>query len=103
MELTTDGDYTERQQALVEHILRAIKQELEGVEAPPDLAQQLTGSIAFAVTGLIDGSASAEYKGEELDPHLAFSIGQGRLLYAGGNSWMHEYVYRILPTLFPAA
>ena len=103
MELTTDGDYTERQQALVEHILRAIKLELEEVDAPPELVQQLTGSIAFAVTGLIDGTASAEYNGAELDPHLAFPLGQGRLLYAGGNSWMHEYVYRILPTLFPAA
>jgi hypothetical protein len=103
MELTTDGDYTERQQALVEHILSAIKLELEQVETPSELVQQLTGSIAFAVTGLIDGTSSAEYNGSELDPHLTFPIGTERLLYAGGNSWMHEYVYRILPTLFPAA
>jgi hypothetical protein len=102
MELTTQGDYTERQQALVEHMLRAIKAELEQVDAPPEMVEQLTGSIAFVVTSLIDGSASAEYNGVELDPHLAFPVGQ-QLLYAGGNSWMHEYVYRILPTLFPAA
>ena len=103
MELTTDGDYMERQQALVEHILRAIKTELEKADAPTDVVQQLTGSIAFAITALLDGSASAEYDGNELDPCLAFSIGPGHLLWAGGSSWMHEYVYRTLPKLFPPA
>jgi hypothetical protein len=40
--LTTDGDYTERQQALVSHMRVAIKQELEQGGAPPELVQQLT-------------------------------------------------------------
>jgi hypothetical protein len=103
MELRADGDYTERQQALVEHMLLAIKGELEKVEAPPEIVEQLTGSIGFAVTALIDGVASATYNGAELNPHLAFPVGQRQMLYAGGNSWMHEYVYRILPRLFRAA
>ena len=102
MQQVTNGDYTERQQALTEALLRAIKQQLEDVDAPPELVQKLTGSIGFAVTSLIDGVASADYGGQELNPILGFSIGAEQLLHAGGNSWMHEYVYRILPRLFPA-
>ncbi len=99
MQLTTKGDFDRRQQALVKHLLHAIKRELENADAPPQVVQQLTGSIAFAVTSLIDGAASAQFEGRELDPHLAFPLGE-ELLYAGGNSWMHEYVYRVLPEVF---
>ncbi|MEJ0040679.1 MAG: hypothetical protein WDO68_32445 [Gammaproteobacteria bacterium] len=72
------------------------------MDAPSEVVQQLTGSIAFAVASLIDGTASAEFEGKELDPHLAFAVRAGELLYAGGNSWMHEYVCRVLPEVFSA-
>ena len=102
MQLTTDGDFIERQKTFVECLIRAIRQELEDVDAPPEVVQQLTGSIAFAVASLIDGTSSAQFQGEELNPHLAFRTGPEELLYAGGNTWMHEYVYLILPSIFPA-
>jgi hypothetical protein len=100
VQLVTDADFDKRQQVLVEHLICAIKRELEAADAPSELIPQLTGSIAFAVAALIDGAASAEFEGSELDPHLTFSVGGEKLLYAGGNSWMHEYVHRILPKVF---
>jgi len=98
--LVSDGRFDERQQMPTEEILRVIKGELEAVEAPEDLIEQLTGRIAFAVTCLIDGVASVKVEGRELSPNLTFKVGEDQLLFAGGNSWMHEYVFRILPKLF---
>ncbi|HTT40438.1 MAG TPA: hypothetical protein VMH32_22520 [Burkholderiales bacterium] len=105
MDLIWDGRFDERPQLLTEEILRAIKGELEAVEAPEEIIEQLTGRIAFAVSWLIDGVASVKVEGGELSPILTFKLGQDQLLFAGGNSWMHEYVFRILPKLFaqPAA
>lgn len=102
MQLTTKGDFDKRQRALVEHMVGAIKRELENVDAPSEVVRQLTGSIAFAVASLSDGAASVEFEGKELDPHLTFPVGADELLYAGGSSWMHEYVYRVLPEVFSA-
>ena len=105
MNLISDGRVDERQQLLTEEILRAIKGELEAMEAPEEIIEQLTGRIAFAVTCLIDGVASVKVEGRELSPILTFKLDGDQLLFAGGNSWMHEYVFRILPKLFaqPAA
>ena len=102
MQLTTDGDFIAKQQALVGALLVAIKEELERVDAPTDLVTELTGSIAFRITSLLDGASSAEHDGEELNPMLAFQVSDSELLWPGGNTWMHEYVYRLLPTLAPS-
>lgn len=99
MQLTTDGDFIAKQQALVGAILVAIKEELERVDAPVELVTELTGSIAFRVTSLLDGVSSAEHEGKELNPMLAFQVSEAELLWPGGNTWMHEYVHRMLPTV----
>jgi hypothetical protein len=56
--------------------------------------------IGFSVATLLDGVASIKFEGRELNPILTFQIDEDKMLYAGGNSWMHEYVYRLLPKLF---
>lgn len=100
MNLVKEGEYIGRQKLLIEEILRTIKSELEAVEAPEELIESLTGSIGFSVATLLDGVASIKYEGKELNPILTFQIDEDKILYAGGNSWMHEYVYHLLPNLF---
>lgn len=96
-----DGfDFDSLQQALTVEILQVIREELEKVEAPPDLVQQLTGSIAFAVTCTIDGVRGLEVGDATVSPILAFEKGSGELVSGGGESWMHEYVFRLLPAVF---
>ena len=103
MKLVSHGTYDSRQQALTEAMLRAIKRELQAVDVPPELVEQLTGSIAFAVTSLLDDVASIEVEGEALSPVVTFQVAEDELAFACGNSWMHEYVYRLLPAVFATA
>jgi len=46
---------------------------------------------------LLDDVAGFERDGEAVSPILTFLVGEGELEFAGGNSWMHEYIYRLLP------
>jgi hypothetical protein len=103
MKLVSHGRFDSRQQALTEAILLAVKAEIEKVDAPEEIVKQLTGSIAFAVTSLLDDVASVEVDGEAVAPMLTFAVGEDELEFAGGNSWMHEYVYKLLPKVFGAA
>lgn len=83
------------QRALVAEIVRAVRSELERAETPSEIVASLTGAIAFSVTSLIDDTAGLEVDGRPLRPILAFQLDGDTLGWAGGNSWMHEYVYRI--------
>jgi hypothetical protein len=99
MKLVPHYSFDDRQQALTAALIEAIARELKKVDAPEELVEQLTGSIAFAVTALIDDSTSEDFAGGTLSPMLTFQVGEGELAYAGGNTWMHEYVYRLLPAV----
>lgn len=103
MKLVSHRSFDSKQQALAEAILRAIRSELEGVDAPPELVEQLTGNIGFAVTAILDDSRSIEVEGKALSPVVTFLINNDELEFGGGNSWMHEYVYKLLPTVFADA
>lgn len=97
MKLVPHPSFDDRQKALTEAILVAVAVELKKVDAPRDLVEQLTGSIAFSVTSLIDDSTSVDFSDGNVAPLLTFQVGENELAYAGGSSWMHEYVYRLLP------
>ena len=99
MKLVSHGLFDSKQQALTDAILRAIRSELERVDAPAELVEELTGSIGFAVTAILDDSRSVEVDGKPLSPVLTFLVGDDELEFAGGNSWMHEYVYKLLPAV----
>ncbi|MFN7153419.1 MAG: hypothetical protein ACK4OE_06975 [Acidovorax sp.] len=99
MKLVPHGSFDDRQQALTAALIEAIARELKKVDAPEELVEQLTGSIAFAVTALIDDSTPEDFAGGTLSPMLTFQIGEDALAYAGGNTWMHEYVFRLLPAV----
>jgi len=97
MKLVSHPSFDERQQRLTAAILEAIARELKNVDAPVELIEQLTGSIGFAVAILIDDSASIDFEDGHISPMLTFQVGEEELAYGGGNTWMHEYVYRLLP------
>ncbi|MCR6480692.1 hypothetical protein NU688_31375 [Variovorax sp. ZS18.2.2] len=100
MNLVATGAFDRLQQALTTELLRTIRTELEKVDAPEDLVEQLTGSIGFAVASLLDDVAGFEVGGESVSPLLTFLTGEKTLEFCGGNSYMHEYVHRLLPGLF---
>ena len=97
MKLVSNGSFDRLQQALAEELIRTVKRELESVDAPPEMIDQLSGSIAFSVASLLDDVAGFERDGEAVSPMLTFAVGEDELEFAGGNSWMHEYIYRLLP------
>ena len=99
MKLASTGAYDRLQQALTLELIRRIKGELEKVDAPDDLVRKLTGNIAFAVTSVIDDVAGFQSDGENVSPVLTFSVGRETLEFCGGNSYMHEYVHRLLPSV----
>jgi hypothetical protein len=86
VKLVSHVTYDSRQQALTEAMLRAIKSELLALDAPAELVEQLTGSIAFAVTSLLDDVASIEIDGEALSPVITFQVAEDELAFAGGNA-----------------
>ena len=98
--LSSTGSFDRLQQALATELVRSIKEELEKVDTPDDLIEQLTGSIAFAVTCLLDDVAGIENCGEVVSPVVTFDVGNETLEHAGGSTYMHEYVFRVLPAVF---
>lgn len=100
MKLVSSGSFDRLQQALAEELVRTVKRELEKVDTPSELIEELTGNIAFSVASLIDDTGGFERGGEAVSPMLTFLIADEELEFAGGNSWMHEYIYRLLPTVF---
>ena len=100
MKLVSNGAFDRLQQALAEELIRTVKRELEAVDAPPEVIAQLSESIAFSVASLIDDVAGFEVNGEEVSPMLTFLVGDDELEFAGGNSWMHEYIHQLMPTIF---
>jgi hypothetical protein len=99
MKLVSHGTFDRLQQSLAEELIRIVKRELESVDAPSEMIEQLSGSIAFSVASLLDDVAGFERNGEAVSPILTFLVGEGELEFAGGNSWMHEYIYRLLPAV----
>lgn len=99
MKLVPHHSFDDRQQALTVAILEVIAAELKKADAPGELIEQLTGAIAFSITALLDDSASVDFADGEISPMLTFQVGNEELAYAGGNTWMHEYVYRLLPSV----
>jgi hypothetical protein len=97
MKLVSNGSFDRLQQALVVELLRSIRQELRRVDSPEEMVAELTGRIGFAVASLIDDVGGFQNDGEDVAPMLTFQTSEDELEYMGGNSYMHEYVYRLLP------
>ena len=92
--------FDKRQKIPVEEIATAIKIKL--LEAGLDSAQvaDLTSSITFSISTIIDDMAAIEADGTEVMPYLTFRADDNTLLHYGENSSTNEFVYEVLKKMF---
>ena len=89
------------QQDFVVSIMEQIKADLSRSEAPEELIRELTEKIAFSAASLIDCARTSKASdGSKLNPVLCFLTRDAELVPCGGNSFMHEYVYRLSGEVF---
>ncbi|MFV2924295.1 hypothetical protein, partial [Pseudomonas alloputida] len=103
MKLVSSGRFDDYQQEMSRRIIEEIRRALERTGAPDDLARDLTYDIAFGITSLIDGVSDLSVNAENVNPVLTFSTRENELEFAGGNSWMHEYVAKLIAESFSEA
>lgn len=101
MQLKNDGDiFDELQSIFIGGIIDEIKVKLEEAKLPSDKVRELLENISFSVATILDGSRSVEYEGVETSPVITFQEGENELIYPGGNSWMHEYVFGTISDIY---
>ena len=101
MQLKNDGDkFDELQSIFIGGIIDEIKVQLEEAKLPNDKVRELLENISFSVATILDGSRSVEYEGVEASPVVTFQDGEKDLVYPGGNSWMHEYVFGTISDIY---
>ncbi|MFK0038151.1 hypothetical protein [Pseudomonas monteilii] len=101
MKLVSNGRFDDYQQEMSRRIIDEIRCALERAGAPSVLVRELTHDIAFGITALIDGISDLNVNAESVNPVLTFSTRENELEFAGGNSWMHEYVAKLIDESFP--
>jgi hypothetical protein len=101
MQLKNDGDkFDELQSIFIGGIIDEIKVQLEEAKLPNDKVKELLENISFSVASILDASRSVEYEGVEASPVVTFQDGEKDLVYPGGNSWMHEYVFGTISEIY---
>ena len=68
-----------------------------------DALQDATGSLAFSIAAIIDGSRIMHLDGAEVVPVLTFARerdGEELITARSGGSWMHEYVFGTVDDVF---
>jgi len=101
MQLKNDGDkFDELQSIFIGGIIDEIKVQLEEAKLPNDKVRELLENISFSVATILDGSRSVEYEGVEASPVVTFQDSEKDLVYPGGNSWMHEYVFGTISDIY---
>ena len=91
--------FEERQAIFVEELTKTIQVKLAEAGLESDKVKELTGSLAFSITCMIDGIAGIESDGTEVQPYLTFQI-DDELVHCGENSFMHELIYDVLGRVF---
>lgn len=100
MEIQTDGEtFDQIQSIFIGGIIEAVKEHLAEAGISAEKERDLLEKISFSVATIIDGSRSVEFDGVEPNPILAFEE-DGKLIYAGGSSWLHEYVFGVIDELY---
>lgn len=90
--------FEKRQSILTEELTKSIKVKLTEAGLEPALIEELTLSISFSVTSIIDGISGVEADGVEVHPFLAFQD-EDDLVHCGENSYMHELIYDVVGKL----
>ena len=81
-------------------LLKSIKDQLDAAGLPAEQVQELTTSIGFSVSCLVDASTEFSIEGKTITPYLTFSAKDGVLVHQGSPSHLHEYVYGNADELF---
>ena len=63
-----------------------------------DKINELTLSLAFSITCMIDGISGIEADGMNVQPYLTFQV-DDELVHCGENSFMHELIYDVIGRL----
>lgn len=92
------GKFEERQAIFVNELAKTIQVKLAEAGLERDKINELTGSLAFSITCLIDGIAGIESDGMDIHPYLTFQI-DDQLVHCGENSFLHEMIYDVLGRL----
>ena len=101
MQLKQDGDkFDQLQSILIGGIIDSVKEHIDAANLPADKARDLLENISFSVATILDASRSVEYEGVEATPVITFQEGNDSLIYPGGNSWMHEYVFGTISDIY---
>ena len=101
MKLKEDADrFDDLQMILIGGIVDAIKDDLDKAGLPDNKSRQLLETLSFSVATILDGSRSVDYEGQEASLVITFESGEDELVYPGGNSWMHEYVFGVIGELY---
>ncbi len=99
MDLQLNPDAFDKQQAvLVDELVKTIQVKLVEAGLGKSDIKDLTASLAFSITCVIDGIADIESGGEQVRPYLTFQVND-ELVHCGENSFMHELIYDALGRL----
>ena len=92
------GKFEERQAVLVNELAKTIQVKLAEAGLDSDKISELTLSLAFSITSVIDGISGIEADRMDVRPYLTFQI-DDELVHCGENSFMHELIYDVLGRL----
>jgi hypothetical protein len=90
--------FEERQAVLVNELAKTIQVKLAEAGLERDKIDELTLSLAFSITSMIDGTSGIEADGVDVKPYLTFQI-DDELVHCGENAFMHELVYDVIGRL----
>ncbi|KIM08292.1 MAG: hypothetical protein KU38_09945 [Sulfurovum sp. FS08-3] len=95
--------YDEYQEEILKCIIRSIRSTLENKEIDKDVIEDLTGSLAFGISAIIDSSAVMGTEDNPILPYLAFSKNieeKDTLIVNKGGSYLHEMVFSCIDDVF---
>lgn len=101
MKLKNNSDkFDQLQLIFIGGLIDEIKEQLESVNLPEPKVRELLENISFSIATVLDGSRSVEFDDVEASPIITFQDGDATLIYPGGNSWMHEYVFGTISEIY---
>ena len=92
--------FDEQQFVLVRELVQGIGVKLQEAGLSGEELVEATASIAFSVASTIDDTSAIEADGREVHPYLTFRTSEEELTHCGENSYMHEFVYEVLQSLY---
>lgn len=92
------GKFEQRQAIFANELTKTIQVKLAEAGLERDKINELTLSLAFSITCMIDGISGIQADGMDVQPYLTFQIND-ELVHCGENSFMHELIYDVIGKL----